>query len=781
MKSLITFCIVSLLTLSLTAQHNCNHKSSFSRSAVADTIDAIHYKIHLHEIDFENQNIQAETEIKLRPKMSVNYIPLELKALEVASVSSEDITVSSFEQNGDLLYIHLSETLLETDTATFTVIYGGEPFHEAWGGFHFSGDYAFNLGVGFESDPHNLGKAWFPCVDDFKDRATYEFLITLPEGLVGIGGGLLTEVTDAGNGLQTWQWQINQPIPTYLASVAAGDYALVSDTYPGINQEIPVTVYARPADSVKVAGSFVHLHEIMDFFEARFGPYPFDRIGYAGTAIGAMEHVTNIAYPHFAINGNLSYEYLLTHELSHMWFGNMVTCADAGDMWLNEGWATYCQYFYKHDLYSPETYRQEMNENHYDILKNAHITDGSYLSLDEVPTEYTYGTTVYDKGATVVHSLMNYLGQDVFFDAIKAYLQEFAFAPASSEDMRDFLTNYTGRDMTGFFDTWVFTPGTPHYSIDSVLVNEAGTDYEVQLFLRSKHKGTDYVGLGHQFEVGFLNNEWEIFTDTVQFDGLYGKSVKTLPFEPVLILADPFDRTADATTDEAFVLDQTGEYSFPKAGFRLYADQITDSAWFRITHHWAKPDSLKIPLNGLRLSPYRHWEVNGINLETQEMRGRFFYSDGESLDGNLLESENDSIVILYRQNTADEWSAIPQSREGLWNIGYIYVDELLPGQYTLAVWDKQIVGLSENPTSHPESEIKAFPNPTQGKLTFRWEQKFSGSLIFTDQNGKTTTIIPFENTNQIEVDSNRWEKGLYLIEQKNPEGRAVAFTKIVVL
>ncbi|MBG0781811.1 MAG: hypothetical protein H0S84_06055 [Bacteroidales bacterium] len=781
MKRLILFLLVFMFVAPVHAQQHCRHKASFSRSAVADTIDAIHYKIYLHEIDFENQSIQAETQLKLRPKMSLNRIPLELKALEVESVTSNDITIINFERNGDILHIHLAETLNETDTVTITMTYGGTTFHEAWGGFHFSGDYAFNLGVGFESNPHNLGKAWFPCVDDFKDRATYEVLITLPEELVGVAGGLLTEVTDAGNGLQTWHWQINQPIPTYLASVAAGDYALVSDTYQGMNQELPVTIYTRPTDSVKVAGSFVHLHEIMDFFEARFGSYPFDRIGYAGTAIGAMEHVTNIAYPHFAINGNLSYEYLLTHELSHMWFGNMVTCADAGDMWLNEGWATFCQYFYKHDLYNPEIYRQEMNENHYDVLKNAHITDGSYLSLDEVPTEYTYGTTVYDKGATVVHSLMNYLGQEVFFDAIKAYLQEFAYAPASSEDMRDFLTNYTGRDMTGFFDTWVFTPGTPHYSLDSVKVNSSGNMFEVQLFMRKKHKGADYVGIDHQFEVGFMNDNWEIITDTVLFDGLHGHSIKTLPFEPILVLADPFDRTADATTDESFILNQTGEYSFPKAGFRLYADQVIDSAWFRLTHHWAKPDSLKMPVNGLRLSPYRHWEISGINLEAQGLRGRFFYSDVASLDGSLFESTNDSVVILYRQHTANEWQAIPQYREGLWNIGYIYVEELLPGQYTLAVWDTQIVGLSANSESQPESEIKAFPNPTQGMLTFQWEQKFSGSLIFTDQNGKTNAVIPFENTNHIEVDSSRWEKGLYLIEQKTPEGRAVAWTKIVVL
>lgn len=781
MKFLALAMLAFLFYKPATAQHQCSHHTSFSKSPVADTIDAIHYVIHLQNIDFAQQTIQAETHIRLRPKMVVNTIPLELKALQVSSVTSDDVDVSGFSQNGDLLHINLNENLTETDTATFVITYGGSPFHESWGGFHFSGGYAFNLGVGFESDPHNLGKAWLPCVDDFKDRATYEVFITLPEGLTGIGGGLLNSVTDAGNNQQTWHWQLNQPIPTYLASVAAGNYVLHSDTYQGMQADIPITIYTRPADTAKVATSFSNLHAIMDFFENRFGPYPFERIGYAGTAIGAMEHVTNIAYPHFAINGNLSYEYLFTHELSHMWFGNTVTCADAGDMWLNEGWATFCQYFFKHDIYSAEVYRQEMNENHYDILKNAHLTDGSYLSLDDVPTEYTYGTTVYDKGATVVHSLMNYLGEAVFFDAIKAYVEAYKFAPASSEDMRDFLTAYTGRDLSGFFDTWVFTPGTPHYSIDSAVISPSGDAYTVQLFLRSKHKGFDYVGSKHQFEVGFMQANGEMLTDTVQFDGTHGLSQKTLPFEPILILADPFDRTADATSDEAMVLRESGEFSFPKAGFRLYVDQITDTAYFRLSHHWVAPDSLKTAVNGLQLSPYRHWEVTYLPQTQAAMRGRVFYSDSQNLDGSLLVNPTDSVVLLYRANAAADWQTIPQQREGLWNIGYIYIENLLPGQYTLAVYDTEIVGLNEMNNTFQDKEIRVFPNPAHEQITLSWDELSSGKISFTEQNGRQVHQLTFKDKSVLKLDVSQWKKGVYLIEQQDLEGTSISRTKIVIL
>lgn len=780
MKSFILLLSVLFGFSFVQAQHRCNHGVSHQHSGVADTVDAIHYQIHLQNIDFDNQEIVAQTTISLHPKLLTSIIPLELKALTVTQVSCAEHVVTGYAQTGDILHISFAEALLPTDTVDIVVDYSGTPFHEDWGGFHFSGDYAFNLGVGFVSDPHNLGKAWFPCVDDFLDRATYDVLITLPNGLEGIGGGSLLGITDNGNGSSTWQWHIAQPIPTYLASATAGDYALNSDVYPGLNGDIPITIYTRPADSIKVAGSFVNLHAVMDFFENRFGRYPFDRIGYSGTAIGAMEHVANISYPHFAISGNLNYEYLYTHELSHMWFGNKVTCASAQDMWLNEGWATFCQYFYKHDLYNPEIYRAEMNDNHYDILKNAHITDGGYYALNAIPTEITYGTTVYDQGATVVHSLMYYLGQEVFFDAITAYLQAFAFAPASSENLRDFLTSYTGRDMSGFFNTWVFTPGTPHYSIDSFAVNPVGDHYETQLFVKQKQKGSNHIGFGHQFEVSLMGSNWQLATDTVRFDGATGEATFVTPFEPVLALPDFYDHTLDATSDKEMVLRQTGETAFNEAGFRLYVDAIADSSFFRLTHHWVAPDSLKTPVAGLRLSPYRYWEVAGIFDNQPELRGRFFYSNGATLDADLITSEQDSVVLLYRANSAADWHYIPQTVQGLWNIGYIYVDDLQVGQYTLAVWDKQIVGFSETQRQVPIDQLRVFPNPANESVSIQWDEPSSGMLLITDQQGQLQQSLNFALTNRIDLHTANWSNGFYLVEQKNKVGNTVAISKLIV-
>jgi aminopeptidase N len=761
------------------AQRICNHKHSFGRSAVADSVAALHYHIHITSIDFTARQIQAITTVTLVPKVELLYIPLELKALQVDSVFVNQIHTADFFQQGDILRVSNGQLFDADDTLTLRVHYGGTPFNEAWGGFHFAGNYAFNLGVGFESNPHNLGKAWFPCVDDFQDRATYEVLITLPEGMTGIAGGLLVETIDNGDGTFTWHWSLNKPIPTYLASVAAGNYALTEEIYSGVEANIPITIYTRPGDTAKVAGTFQNLPQVMDVFEEHFYAYPWDRVGYTGTAIGAMEHVTNIAYPHFTITGNLDYEELMVHELSHMWFGNMVTCATEGDMWLNEGWATFCQYYYQKYLYGQESYRDAMRANHFSVLRDAHITDGSYLPLSGVPTEYVYGKTVYDKGATVVHTLMYYLGEEVFLDAVRAYLNAFAFNDVSSADMRDFMSAHTGFDLTSFFEAWVFTPGTPQFSIDSVKVIPAGDQFETYIHLKQKFKGHDFLANDNILEVTFMDAEWQKYTDTVHFSGQNGISVKLLDFEPVLALADYFDKSCDATTDEDYVFYQPGEWVYSRLYLKLFIDALPDSAFLRLTHHWAAPDALKQNIGGLSLSPYRYWQIAGIVPEGTAMRGRFFYSNVSTLDNTLITSPTDSVVVMYRQNAADDWHAVSQFRQGLWNIGFIFVDELLPGEYTLAVWDTQ-VGVPDRNENTTQSILRVFPNPAGEVITIELDRERNGNIKIYDGKGRPVYSQAVSNQSGIRIETHLWPAGVYVATLTDAVGNKIGSTKFII-
>jgi aminopeptidase N len=633
--------------------------------------------------------------------------------------------------------------------------------------------------VGFESIPHNLGKTWFPCVDNFTDRASYDLFATVENDKTAVGSGLLVETIDNGDNTTTWHWKLSHPVPTYLQSVAISDYVLYEDVFEGMEADIPIQIYTRQAQADKVAGSFVHLHEILTFFEEKFGPYPFERIGYVATAIGAMEHATNIAYPYFAINGNTSYESLLVHELSHMWFGDKVTCSSAEDMWLNEGWATFCELYYVTELYSEESFITEMRTMHNDVLKKAHIDDNGFWPLNDIPQEETYGKTAYDKGGTVVNSLRAYLGDSLFSDALTAYLDEFAYQSASSFDMRDFLSAYTGIDMDGFFENWVFTAGTPHFSIDSTRITAGDASYLVDIYMKQKRYGFDYIGTDQVVHIAFVDEELNLIRDTIHFSGETGHSAKILEFDPIAVLVDPYETTNDATIDNYKFFNEVEEYSFPKTMFKLLIQDIFDSVLIQVTHHFVAPDSLKIPVEGLKISQNHYWDVNGALSEEFHAQGRFFYDSFSELDSDLIQNENDSVVIFFRSHPQNEWQYVSQSRVGNWNIGYIYTDEVLLGQYTLAVWDKEIVG--EKEVVKADQKVKFYPNPTRNKLHVEFENRGDYAIRFYREDG---TLLKILKTSGKKV-SWKWESsdiisGL-LVAEVFEDGKKFATERILII
>lgn len=746
-----------------------------------DTIHAIHYVIDLQEIDTDTKTITASTTVMLTPLVdNLDEIPLDLmEPLVVDAVFVDGVEVQAVFQN-NVVCIPTLTTVSVGDTFEVQVQYHGEPFHESWGGFHYSGSYAFNLGVGISWIPHNLGKTWFPCIDDFTDRATYDVLATVPDGKIAVGGGELVEVVSNGNGTSTYHWYLAQPVPTYLVSVAVGEYALVEDTYDGLERTIPITYYVKPADTSKVPGSFERIHEVMALFENSFGAYSWHRVGYVGTALGAMEHATNIAYPNFCITGNAAYESLYTHELSHMWFGDKVTCDKAEEMWINEGWATFCQYYYVEALDGVELFKTQMRDVHASVLQSCHTEEGGYHPLNNIPQEYTYGTSAYDKGATVVQAMRAYLGDEVFFEACKSYLDDLAFTSVSSYDMEANFTANSGTDMAGFFNNWVYHGGTPHYSIDSFsVIPHMGTS-DVTVYVKQKRKGPAFTGNDNRIAFTVMDNQWNAFTDTIHFSGASGHTTCTVPFYPEEVFLDLEERYFDATVDNYRVIRETGEVNFPETYFSLEVFDPGDSAFVQATHNWAPPDTFAEPVPDLRLSDYRYWTVKGLIPETFNAKGRFFYSK-TGLDNTLILSESDSVVILYRKDAGMEWEAVDFTVLGTWSIGYIYVENLQMGEYTLGVWDISVSD-PEIPDDNDTGTLKIFPNPSTGKFTFDITTEQASALEIYSMEGKLIDKIPLrENHRHLSWDPDGLPGGTYLAVTRGDHKQSLDRKKFIYL
>lgn len=782
MKTNLLALILSLLLVpfQLIQAQRCSHTSSFQKSMLSDTLDAINYVIHLNELDFTNHEISAVCEVEIMSKVeNLQMVSLELQALTVDAVTVDGTVYTNFSQSGNFLHIPLTTPFTTGDIFSVNVTYHGEPFHESWGGFHWSGQYAFNLGVGFVSIPHNLGKTWFPCIDDFLDRATYEVYATVEESKDAVCGGLLLNVVDNGNGSKTYHWKLNQTIPTYLASVAVGDYARWTDTYNGVNEDVPVEIWVRPNDSANVDNAFLNLNNILSVFENHYGPYRWDRVGYVGTAIGAMEHACNIAYPHSSINGTLGSESLYAHELSHMWFGDNVTCASAEDMWLNEGWAVFSEALFREFLYGKQDYIDYINEKHAHVIQFCHTPsgDGSYFPLNQIPQEITYGMSAYDRGSTIAHSLRGYLGDSIFFDAIAGYNEYFKYSPASSYDMRDFLTDHTGQDMSDWFDNWVFNSGTPHYSVDSFNIIPAGNEFDITVYLKQKRHGPAFAGNSNRIELTFFNSQWQQFTQMVSFDGQTGTEMIQLPFAPEFIIPDFHELQSDAITDRTEIIHETGHINFTTTFFEIEVESINDSALVYIGHQWAPPDPLLTPVQGLTISDYRYWVVDGIFPAGFNAQGVFWYNKTAYLDDGIISTSADSVMLLYRPSAAYDWQLVETTTVGIWNIGKLYVANLQKGQYTIAVADDTFVGF---PEQKKNTGLRVFPNPSNTRFNIQTSQ--AGIIRIYDVGGQLVNLLPVDSKSNFTV----WEvadhpQGTYFLKFISDEDQLLATKKLVIV
>jgi len=747
---------------------------------LSDTIDISHYRLDLDIRNFDAGVLYGSAELNMKSKMdNIDAFNLDLLKLTVDSAVYQGAQID-VTGNDTVIRVHLGQIAVAGEEFTIKIYYHGEPNVEpyGWGGFHFNSSIAYNLGVAFEDYPHNYGRVWYPCIDDFIDRATYDFYITANEDKMAVCTGHLIGVEDNGNGTKLWHWQTEYTLPTYLTSVAVSDYIAIESSFDGINGPLPMFLHVPSKDSLRAVNSFRNLGAIMQGYEAHWGAYPFERVGFVSTPKGAMEHATNVAYPNFAIDGQLSYEYLYAHELSHMWFGDKTTCASAEDMWLNEGWATFCQMFYKEAVYGVEAYKEDMMYNLKEVLRTCHFTDGDYLALFGIPHDYTYGMTVYDKGATVVQSLRAYLTDEVFFTAIQAYLDEYAYNYASSENMRAFLTNYTGIDMTDFFDAYVFTPGFSHFAVDSVQ-NLGGGQYEV--FVRQKLKGKDVYANSNKVDVTLMDENWNAFDVRVEFDGESGSEVFEVPFEPIAALEDFHQNFSDATTDEAKIIKENGEYSFDNCYFNLEVENVSDSALFRVTHNWVAPDPIQNPQEGLIISDYRYYTIDGIIPDNFEATGVFRYSFSGKLDHTLLGNPMDSIIILYRPDVSSDWQAIPFERDGSPFIGYLRVPNIQKGQYAPAIWQEAFVNVKNPVELTSEDYMQLYPNPSTGRVNMELYLPEKARINIFDVSGRQVDSILLEaHQTNARWDGRRMPKGEYFIRLVNMEGEELSQQKIIL-
>jgi aminopeptidase N len=326
---------------------------------------------------------------------------------------------------------------------------------------------------------HTQGEAesnhyWFVSHDYPNHRQTTETIVTVPSKLSVLSNGGLVGKEDAGNGLTRWHYSLSHPHVTYLVSIVIGEFEVVRDKW----RDIPVE-YWVPADKKEtVRRTFGKTPKMIELFSQLTGAdYPYEKYAQSvvyNFAAGGMENTSFTTLTETtgldvraAIDQDA--EGLVSHELAHQWFGDMITCKTWAHIWLNEGFATYMDaVWHEHEWgqqeYAYTLWREMRGVANADTVEaKAPLVYANYG--DDANEAFHRGADPYGKGASVLHMLRQSLGDELFWRCIQEYVKRNAWKTAESDDLRRVIDELSGRSYEKFFHQFVYRSGVPNIKV----------------------------------------------------------------------------------------------------------------------------------------------------------------------------------------------------------------------------------------------------------------------------------------------------------------------------
>lgn len=693
--------------------------------ARSDTFDIVKYTIAIDVTSYNTQQIAATTIIDFTPRMdNQSHLRLDLYNLTVDSVIQNAVALP-FTYDGNILTVNFPEPLVNGDTSQIAVSYHGEPYQDpVWGGFYFESNYIYNLGIGLSTIPPNFGRVWYPCFDSFVERATYDYHVkSAGTYRAHCQGEFLGETILAGDTVIR-SFAFNQPIPTHLSAIAVAAYQDFDYVHAGAFGDVPVRLTAKAPALGPMQNAMVNVGGAIDALEYWFGPYAWERVGYILTTDGALEIPTNIAYPQYMVDQSIiSNNNLLSHELGHHWWGDIVTPHIHNDMWLKEGPAEYSSHLLTEWLYGQEDFVDQVKTNQLDVLRNAHIDDEGFYALSPMPDPVIYGTHTYYKGASVMHNLRAYMGDELFRTAMTAMQTNHMYEDVTPEQFRDYLEEASGLELNDFFDDQVFQPGFSVMVVDSAVVVPTNNSFDVAVHIQQKLRECPQFYQHVPLDVTFVSADNQREEFEVEVNGQFTTVNLTCSFEPVMVILNGHNRLNQARMDHEFMVytDQSLYPVLPYVDFRFSRENVVDSSLIRIEHIWAAPDQQPLGEGIFQISNTHYYTVDGLWDAGDFYTGRIYYNGSQTtdLDVELYNAGEEQAVLLYRPDASHAWEIYPDFTLGAGTLsngdGSFVIDTLRRGQYAFANGD---VSVAMKPIADDQtSQWLMFPNPATNAIT----------------------------------------------------------------
>lgn len=418
-------------------------------------------------------------------KENMNAITFELvNNMTVSQVTQRGTPLSFTQNSNDEVVITLPQMQNQGVLDSLSISYSGNPISSGFGSFevdtHEGDPVLWTL-----SEPFGA-KAWWPCKQDLIDKIDMiDVYITSPrfnpsnEEYVAVSNGLELSQTINGSN-KTTHYRHQHPIPAYLVAIAVTNYTVYSHTVANNGNPFEIINYIYPEDLAYAQARTPVTVDIMNLYADLIEPYPFADEKYGHCEFGwggGMEHTT------VSFMGGLG-RGLIAHELGHQWFGDKVTCGSWQDVWLNEGFATYMAGMVIENLDGATDFRTWKQDQ---ISSVTQETGGSVYvpAQDTISVNRIFSSRLtYNKGSMVLHMLRKKLGDAIFFQGLRTYLNDPAltYGYAKTGDFKRNMEAVSGQDLSEFFSDWIYGEGYPRYTIRWNQVNPGSLNIEISQF-----------------------------------------------------------------------------------------------------------------------------------------------------------------------------------------------------------------------------------------------------------------------------------------------------------
>ncbi len=435
------------------------------------TYDLTHQVVHV-SFDWSRQATVGSTTVTIAGLAGSAPLPtvsLDAEGMKIKAVSAGGAPLR-YGYDGHSISIQLPTPLRAGAQTTFSVSYEAATRRK---GAYFNARKHVVWTQGETEDT----RYWIPTYDYPNDKTTWEFFIRTAKNERALSNGRLADSAGIGTDSVEWHWMQERPASTYLMTTVVGNYEVTHDR-PANGASIGYWTYPDSIDAAR--RGFAHTPEAVELFSAKTGvPYPwpkYDQIVIPDFQFGGMENVTatsqndaEILYPVNALPQAHSGG-LMSHELGHQWYGDLLTIRRWDDIWLNEGFATFMeQIFTEADQGRDQGAYDRMQAYERVVLadRNARrpLVYGRWMRN---PFELFFSGHIYPKGAAVLQMLRHQLGDDVFWKAMHRYTVDHAYANVVTDDLRLAFEQTTGRDFKAFFKQWVYGAGLPVFCVSSL-------------------------------------------------------------------------------------------------------------------------------------------------------------------------------------------------------------------------------------------------------------------------------------------------------------------------